>query len=967
MEHDRSPPSLREVLQLEPDERRRRLAGAAVTAAQLSEMIRAAERMAIEHLADALEATGLFVEVADERSDPALQAQARRARAHALAYGNRLDEALKLIGATTDFARRSGDARVMGEVKMTELHVLSRLGRSDEALIAGRDALKAFDDAGDTRLAARAEVNLGIAHRTRGDAEAALACFDRARGVLAADPIVTAQIDSNRAEALLDLNRFEEAESVFRDALAAFEQAGLSAAVAIVEGNLADLMSRQGRIEGALYHFEQARRCMSDEAPGDVARLNAEEAETLLVAGMVEDAAESLADALSSLEHHGLAWEAARCRVSLARAYLSLGRGDEAHEVLGSALETLTAREHRAALARARLVGGAMAAARGSIDDARAMLHSALDLLGPRAPDAVAARSELAALAIKAGNLEEAGALLEAALADARRLNLAPMLADLLVLRGNVSLTLQQPGRAIDELREAVEQVERIRGSLQAERFRTAFAGSRTAAYEQLVLALVGADEPDPTAVLTTIEKAKSRSLLDLVSGAIDLVGAPSDDGDDDEASGLLNEIGLRHREMNVLYSRLETAAGSDDGSFDDASWRQQVEACERSVRHAERRLGATRGLGSVFAPALDTGEIQRLLAPESALVEYFVAGDELLAVVVRPDSARVVRGLARSSELADMVERLRFQVDRVMTYPKDAVDDLVADARRELGELHATLLAPLRDDIDGAEHLHVVPHGPLHAVPFHALWDGDRYLVEDVEVTYSPSSSILDHLPTKRTPGPADRQLVYGVADAHAPTIEQEIAVVAAAQRQPIVKSNREATVEHFRAHAGDADLIHLASHGRFDPTRPLASGVKLGDRWLTIRDLYSVRLRDPIVVLSGCDTGAASIDRGDELVGLVRGFFAAGASALVMSLWALHDETTSEFMADLYGGQVPADAGDVAATSAALRRAQLRFMQRRPHPAYWAPFVLVGRRGPLAASGRDPATRSCPGPSGH
>jgi len=949
MEPDQSSPSLslREVLSLEPDERRRCLGAPEVTGAELSDMIRAAERMAIEDLTDALEATSLFVNVADDRSDPALQAQARRARAHALAYGNRLEEALTLIGATTDFARASGDARVMGEVKMTELHVLSRLGRSDEAIVAGQDALEAFGDAGDARLAARAEVNLGIAHRTRGDAVSALACFDRARCVLAADPIVTAQIDSNRAEALLDLNRFEEAEAVFREALAAFERAGLARAVAIVEGNLADLMSRQGRIERALYHFEQARRSMSDESPGDVARLNAEEAETLLVAGLVADAAEALTEALGSLERHGLAWEEARCRVSLARACLSLGRCDEAHEILHPALEALASRDHRAGLARARLVGGAMEAARGRDDDARALLKSTISLLAPRTPDAVAARAELAVLEIRAGDLRQAERLLDSALEDARRLNLAPMLADLLVLRGGVYLAVDRRERAIDDLREAVEQVERIRGSLQAERFRTAFAGSRTAAYEQLVLALVGEDAPDPAAVLSTIEKAKSRSLLDLVSGAIDIVTTASEE-DDDDARALLAEIGRLHRELNVLYSRLDTASGEDESVFDGEAWRRQVEACERSVRHAERRLAATGGLGSVFAPALEAGEIQKHLGPDTAMLEYFVAGDELIAVVLRSGSAQVVRGLARSSVLAETVDRLRFQFDRVMTYPRDAVDDLIGDARRELGELHAMLLAPLREHLDGAAHLHVVPHGPLHAVPFHALWDGSRYVVEDFEVTYSPSSSMLEHLPTERATRPGDQQLIYGVADVHAPFIEQEIAIVAEQQRNPIVRSNREATVEHFRRHAGNADLIHLASHGRFDPTRPLASGLKLGDRWLTLRDLYTVRLRDPIVVLSGCDTGAAAIDRGDELVGLVRGFFAAGASVLVMSLWALHDETSSEFMAAFYGGQERSGGRDVASTSAALRDAQLRFMRMRPHPAFWAPFVLLGRRGP-------------------
>jgi CHAT domain-containing protein len=74
--------------------------------------------------------------------------------------------------------------------------------------------------------------------------------------------------------------------------------------------------------------------------------------------------------------------------------------------------------------------------------------------------------------------------------------------------------------------------------------------------------------------------------------------------------------------------------------------------------------------------------------------------------------------------------------------------------------------------------------------------------------------------------------------------------------------------------------------------------------------------------------------------LLGLVRGFFYAGAASLLLSLWTVDDEATAELMADFYtalrAGSRPA---------AALRAAQLRQMRTRPHPFFWSPFVLTGR----------------------
>ena len=119
---------------------------------------------------------------------------------------------------------------------------------------------------------------------------------------------------------------------------------------------------------------------------------------------------------------------------------------------------------------------------------------------------------------------------------------------------------------------------------------------------------------------------------------------------------------------------------------------------------------------------------------------------------------------------------------------------------------------------------------------------------------------------------------------------------------------------------------------------------GGKFADRWLTVRDIYALRLRAKLVTLSACDTGRAVVGSGDELVGLVRGFFAAGAASLLLSLWLVNDESGADQMARFY------DAWRRGATKpAALRAAQLAHLTERPHPAFWAPFeeLWSGRLG--------------------
>ena len=78
--------------------------------------------------------------------------------------------------------------------------------------------------------------------------------------------------------------------------------------------------------------------------------------------------------------------------------------------------------------------------------------------------------------------------------------------------------------------------------------------------------------------------------------------------------------------------------------------------------------------------------------------------------------------------------------------------------------------------------------------------------------------------------------------------------------------------------------------------------SGIRLGDTYLNVYDLYRLRLRADLVTLSGCATGANVAAAGDELLGITRGLFCAGAHTLLLSLWNVHDESTAALMTRLY-----------------------------------------------------------------
>jgi CHAT domain-containing protein len=480
---------------------------------------------------------------------------------------------------------------------------------------------------------------------------------------------------------------------------------------------------------------------------------------------------------------------------------------------------------------------------------------------------------------------------------------------------------------------------------LQAERFRTAYLGDRQAIHESFVVqALEVGDAAARAEAFATIERAKSRSLLDVVGGALDFAAAAKAAPNSGEAA-LLNELARLRGELNWLYGRFGDGQAHEEAAAPAADRQRAIAERERRLDTVRDRLAVGRGIGGLYATPVDLAGAARLVPDGAALVEYFVADGRLLAFVVGGGRTEVFRNLARLAQLSEQVRRVHFQIGRAVV--SDAIaragprrDRLLTDARRELGALHDLILAPLRPALAGVGRLIVVPHGPLHAVPFHALWDGGRSVIEDWEVQTVPSASLLERLGDGIPYGARDddQALVVGVPDDLAPRIGREAAELAARLGGRLVLG-ADATVDRVTRAVSTADVVHLACHGRFSVEHPLASGLKLADRWLTVRDIYALRLRAKLVTLSACDTGRIVVGGGDELVGLVRGFFAAGAASLLLSLWLVNDECAALQMRLFYDGW---RAG--ASKAAALRQAQLAIMSERPHPAFWAPFVLGG-----------------------
>ncbi len=208
--------------------------------------------------------------------------------------------------------------------------------------------------------------------------------------------------------------------------------------------------------------------------------------------------------------------------------------------------------------------------------------------------------------------------------------------------------------------------------------------------------------------------------------------------------------------------------------------------------------------------------------------------------------------------------------------------------------------------------------------------------------------SRIIEHTPEKAASEPGALRI------ARLPFTRQEAERIAAFAPRGELRQSLDFAASRAAATSDELSqyrFVHFATHGILDAERPELSALVLSlvdergqpqDGFLRAHEIYNLNLPAEMVVLSACETGLGKQVKGEGLVGLTRGFMYAGAPRVVVSLWNVNDQATSELMAKFYqkmlrGGQRPA---------AALRAAQVEMWRGSPWPSpyYWAAFVLQG-----------------------
>ncbi len=482
--------------------------------------------------------------------------------------------------------------------------------------------------------------------------------------------------------------------------------------------------------------------------------------------------------------------------------------------------------------------------------------------------------------------------------------------------------------------------------------------------YEDIISLLYDGSNYLPQDTLNSLvfryfEQSKSRSLADALISTERTTQLNKQDT-------LFNVHAQLKRNLLTAQDKLSRELGNQNRPDVITKLREEIVSLDRSIQTCKLEIeekfpGYFNVKYGYRSPAL--ADIQKIISKTNKItIEYFWGTDWVYALGIT-DDALVFQRIGKPTVIEATIDSLllHFKDDRTSTDIKD-FSRFTFSAHR----LHSLLVKPFSAILADINRLQINPDGPISKIPFELLLEADdssetvnyrslKYMLRSFAIGYAYSSSMLVHKSRNiiRTPSLLAVGLTSGLPSNQSGDIDvgaREMELLSTRFEHGKFLTGDAATESNFKSLSPDFDILHLAIHGSGDEKRDFSACLYFksqndasDDGELHAYELYGLKLKASMAVLTACESGIGKGYRGEGMMSMASAFTYSGCENILMSLWRVNDQASNILMDDFYGQLL-----EGATIDDALRSAKLRYLEQADEltadPKIWAPLVAYG-----------------------
>jgi len=536
---------------------------------------------------------------------------------------------------------------------------------------------------------------------------------------------------------------------------------------------------------------------------------------------------------------------------------------------------------------------------------------------------------------------------------------------------GNSYKKQEKFSEAKQKYEKSISIIEDARSSIELEELKASYFGTdkRLEAYHNMIDVLFNMDKSAPREnygleAFSYLERAKARAFLD----SLEISEVSISQGIDIKLAN--REIQLNSEISNLYKKLLQSESTPEQRDKINEDIRVSENALDNLKLEIRRTSPAYADLK--YPQIITLKEVQeKLLDSKTAFFAYSVGKDSSYGFAITKHSLKIFPISSRNEILKKVTEYRKVISD------KDNKDF-------HLGfELYSELVGPGLDKT--VQRLIFFPDDILYLLPFETLItkkQGNHWLINSHTIAYAPSISSLREI-IKRSRNNGVRRTkdflafgdpVYEEGDSESSLTNnlnqlqnfyfnqslklarlnysgievQKIASLFKKNKEDVFLREKASEAELRSLKLDDFKIIHFAAHALVDDQKPARSFIVLSRNqdsrqydFVQMRDIYNLRMNSDLVALSACQTGLGRLIRGEGIEGLSRAFFYAGASSVLMSLWAVNDQASYQLMERFYYHLRSSES-----IMQSLQKAKLEMVHSGvfSHPFYWAGFVITG-----------------------